>query len=74
MRLERLYVMAHEESELAQAAYQMADWQAHHAIIQRRNAIMDAIFVHPKNVYSYVAIMCRIIPGLSGSEHQLKAA
>lgn len=74
MKLERLYEMAHEEAELARAAYHMADWDAHRAVIQRRNAIIDAIFVHPKNIYAYVAIMCRVIPGLSGSEHKLKAA
>lgn len=74
MKLKKLYAEARREGDLARACYQTANWDSHKVCIARRNALMDAIFTHPKNIYSYIAIMCRVIDGLSGNENQLKAA
>jgi hypothetical protein len=74
MKLKSLYEDARREDELAVTCYRTANWDSFRVCIARRNALIDAIFLHPKNLYTRLAIMCRVISGLSGKEEELKAA
>ena len=72
MKLKKLYKLARQEDEIAISLLQHNMLDNHSAIIARRNALMDAIYVHPENKFSRRAISSQIITGLSGNEDELK--
>ena len=72
MKLKKLYRMARAEQGVLRLLWDGNNLEHHSEIVRRRDAIMDAIFAHPDNVYSRAAISCQIIDGLSGAENELK--
>jgi hypothetical protein len=70
--LDRLCELAREADRDALALYRRSSWGDFSEVIRWRNALMRMIFEHPDNPYSYMAIMCWTISGLSGREHELK--
>jgi hypothetical protein len=70
--LDRLWELAREADRDCLRLYHRSAWVEFHKIILWRNAVMRMIFEHPANPYSYMAVLCRTISGLSGREDELK--
>jgi hypothetical protein len=72
VKLKKLYAQARKYDAMALSLYHSGDWQSFHAIIALRNAFMEVITAHPKNPHTRLAVMCRVISGLSGREDEVK--